>query len=148
MAKAQSFASVLDMPAQDIERPKPIPVGSYVCVVQGQPKFDKSTKKQTEYVEFTLKLLEAMDDVDEDALKEAGGIKDKTMRNTYYLTEGAIWRLKDFLGHCGIDTDTDASLRQLIDEAPGKQVVANIAHQASNDGSSVFAQVKNTSTVE
>jgi hypothetical protein len=36
--------------------------------VQGQPKIDKSSKKQTEYVQYTLKPIEALDDVDADAL--------------------------------------------------------------------------------
>ena len=86
MAKPQTkpqFASVLDMPASDIERPKPLPVGSYVCVVQGQPRIDKSAKKQTEFVEYTLKLLEALDDVDADGLEAVGGIKDKTTKVTF-----------------------------------------------------------------
>lgn len=144
----QSFSSVLDTPAGDIERPKPLPVGSYVCVVTGQPRIDKSAKKQTEFVEFTLKLLEALNDVDEDALKDVGGIKDKTTRVTFYLTENSIYRLKEFLEHCGVDMEDEGSMRQYIAEAPGKQVVAHIIHEASQDGDAVYARVKNTTAME
>ena len=146
-AKAQSFSSVLDTPAGDIERPKAAPVGSYVCVVQGQPKIDKSAKKQTEYVEYTLKPLEALDDVDEDALAD-WGIKDKTFRITFYITEKSIYRLKEFLEHCGVDMDDEGSMRQYIAEAAGKQVVAHIVHEASRDGGAVYANVKSTTAVE
>lgn len=151
MAKPQTkpqFASVLDMPASDIERPKPLPVGSYVCVVQGQPRIDKSAKKQTEFVEYTLKLLEALDDVDADGLEAVGGIKDKITKVTFYLTENSVYRLKEFLEHCGVDMEEEGSLRQYIAEAPGKQVVAHIIHEASQDGDAVYARVKNTTAVE
>ena len=151
MAKPQTkpqFASVLDMPASDIERPKPLPVGSYVCVVQGQPRIDKSAKKQTEFVEYTLKLLEALDDVDADGLESVGGIKDKITKVTFYLTENSVYRLKEFLEHCGVDMEEEGSLRQYIAEAPGKQVVAHIIHEASQDGDAVYARVKNTTAVE
>ena len=151
MAKPQTkpqFASVLDMPASDIERPKPLPVGSYVCVVQGQPKIDKSSKKQTEYVEYTLKLLEALNDVDTDALDAVGGIQEKFTKVTFYLTENSVYRLKEFLEHCGVDMEEEGSLRQYIAEAPGKQVVAHIIHEASQEGDAVYARVKNTTAVE
>lgn len=151
MAKAAlsrpTFGSILDTPSGEIERPKPLPTGGYVTAIQGQPRFDKSTKKGTEFVEFTLKVLEALEDVDEEALKEVGGIKDKTIKATYYLTEGAIWRLKDFLDHCGAGDDEE-SLRQRIDDTPGKQVIAYIRHEASEDGSSVFARLRSTASVE
>ena len=146
-AKAQSFSSVLDTPVGDIERPKPAPVGSYVCVVQGQPKIDKSAKKRTEYVEYALKPLEALDDVDEDALAD-WGIKDKTFRITFYITEKSIYRLKEFLEHCGVDMNGEGSMRQYIAEAAGKQVVAHIVHEASKDGSAVYGSVKSTTAVE
>lgn len=141
-----AFQSILDRPVGDAERPKPMPVGTYVCVVSGQPKFDKSTKKQTEYVEFTLKFLEAGDDVDPDALEAVGGIKDKTIRNTYYLTDASLFRLDDFLAHLGIEEGT-MSRSQACQEAVGRQCLVTISHRASDDGQSVFAQVKNTAPI-
>jgi hypothetical protein len=162
MAKAaqKTFQSILDMPVSEVERPKPIPAGSYVCLVQGQPRLDKSAKKQTDFCEFTLKFLEPMNDVDEDALlaflTNRDGSKKKladiTKTVTFYLTEASIYRLKDFLGHCGIDIEQaeadGASLAQLIAEAPGQQVVAHVTHSPSDDGTAVYANIKSTSTVQ
>ena len=145
-AQALNFGSILDRAPSEIEKPKPLPQGSYITQIVGQPRFDKSTKKQTEYVEFTHKLLAAQEDVDEDELKALGGVKDKVMKNTFYLTEGAAWRLKEFLEHCGID-EAD-SLREMIEETPGKQVGIFINHEASQDGTSVFARVGKTFVVE
>ena len=147
-ATARTFQSVLDMPASDIERPKPLPVGSYVCVVQGQPRIDKSAKKQTEFSEFTLKLLEALDDVEAEDLAAQGGIADKTIKLTFYHTENSIYRLKEFLEHCGLEIEHGILLRKLIGETPGCQVVAHVIHEASQDGESVYARVKSTTSVE
>lgn len=142
-----NFGALLDKPSTEIERPKPLPAGSYTCVVKGLPRFDKSSKKQTEFVEFTLQPLAAGEDVDADELESMGGIANKTIRATYYITEDALWRLKDFLAHLGIE-DEDRSLRQMIEDAPGKQVIAYIRHRASEDGSSVYAELAKMAPVE
>ena len=147
-AQAPNFGSILDRAPSEIEKPKPLPQGSYITVLVGQPRFDKSTKKQTEYVEFTHKLLAAQEDVDEDELKSMGGIKEKVMKNTFYLTEGAAWRLKEFLEHCGIDLDECENLRAAVEETPGKQVGIFVNHEASQDGTSIFARVGKSFVVE
>ena len=147
-AQAPNFGSILDRAPSEIEKPKPLPQGSYITVLVGQPRFDKSAKKQTEFVEFTHKLLAAQEDVDEDELKSMGGIKEKVMKNTFYLTEGAAWRLKEFLEHCGIDLDDCENLRAAVEETPGKQVGIFINHEASQDGTSVVARVGKTFVVE
>ena len=155
MAKAAtatpSFGSILDRAPSEIEKPKPLPTGSYTTVLVGQPRYDKSTKKQTEYVEFTHKVLAAGDDVDEDDLKTCLGDKKLTevqVKNTYYLTEGATWRLKEFLEHCGFDLDDVDSLREAVEDTAGKQVGIFINHEASQDGTSVFARIGKTFIVE
>ena len=147
-AQAQSFASILDRAPSEIEKPKPLPQGSYTTVIQGQPRLDKSAKKQTEFIEFTHKFIGAGDDVDADELKAVGGIKDKIIKNTYYLTEQAAWRLKEFLEHCGIDLDDYDTLREAAEATPGAQVGIFINHEASQDGTSVFARVGKTFVVE
>jgi len=149
MAQTQTspnFGALLDKPASDVERPKPLPQGSYHCIVKGLPRFDKSSKKFTEFVEFTLQPTAAGEDVDEEDLEAMGGIANKTIRATYYITEDALWRLKDFLGHCGIEED--GSLRNMIDQTPNCEVIAFIKHRASEDGQSVFAELAKTAPVE
>ncbi len=149
MAQTQTspnFGALLDKPASDVERPKPLPQGSYHCIVKGLPRFDKSSKKFTEFVEFTLQPTAAGEDVDEEDLAAMGGIANKTIRATYYITEDALWRLKDFLSHCGIEED--GSLRNMIDQTPNCEVIAFIKHRASEDGQSVFAELAKTAPAE
>lgn len=143
-----NFQSLLSTAGSEIERPVPMPVGSYVCVVQGLPRFDKSSQKQTDFVEFTLAFQEARDDVDEDELQKVGGLANKTIKATYYITETALWRLKDFLTACGLEADGDKTLEELIEETPNATVGIFIRHEPGNDGQSMFARVGKAFLVE
>jgi hypothetical protein len=133
-----------------------MPVGDYVVVVTGQPRQDKSAKKQTPFVEFTYKVLEAMDSVDTDQLDEwltnKKGEKKKlsevTIKDTYYLTENSLWRLTDMLKAAGLDTESDMSLGQLIEEAPGNQLIVTMRHESFQDGTGVSAKVGGVAAVE
>lgn len=149
---APNFGSILDKQSSEIERPKPLPVGTYIAAVQGLPRIDKSSKKQTEFSEYTLKLLAAQDDVDADALTEMGGIANKTIKATYYHTDDAAWRLKKFLDDLGIEEEDEdgegLSLRQRMQMVAGRQVLVTIKHTASDDGTTVYANVNGTAAVE
>jgi hypothetical protein len=146
---ADKFASILDRPATEIERPKPLPPGTYRCLVKGLPRYDKSSKKQTEFVEFTLTPTAAESDVNEEDLAAMGGFQGKEIRATYYLTEDAAWRLKNFLEHCGFDIeDSEHTLREMCEQAAGSEVYATLKHRASQDGKSVFAELADTAKVD
>ncbi len=149
---ATNFSDILDRAPSEIEKPKPIPQGTYSTVLVGVPRQDKSAKKQTPFVEFTHKIISAGDDVDGDALKEALGersLADVTMKNTFYLTEGSAWRLKQFLSDCGFDVeDGDTSLREMVESSAGRAVNIFVKHEPSQDGQSVFAQIASTAAVE
>ena len=144
---APNFSDILDKPASETEKPKPLPVGGYVCVVKGLPRRDKSSKKGTPFVEFTLQPLEVLEDVDADELTAMGGFTNKTIKATYYLTDDALWRLKDFLEHCGIEIADGASYSQLIEETPNCQVIAYLRHEASEDGTSIYARLGKTAPI-
>jgi hypothetical protein len=140
-----SFSAILDQPSTGVvERPKPMPVGTYLCIVQGLPRFDKTTKKQTEFVEFTLQPIQASEDVDQEALAEAGGLR--PIRHTLYITEDAKYRIDEFLDHCGLLVK-GKSRAQMIDETPNCQLLVSITHEFSLDGTTVYARVARTAPV-
>lgn len=149
------FSDILDKPADQIDKPKPLPVGTYTWMVQGLPRFDKSKEKQTPFYEFLVKCTGALDDVNEEDLQEWAKKADGTMRSlteftqklTFYITEGSLYRLQEFLQHCGIDGD-GKSTRQAIDETPNCEFVGNITHTASKDGTSVYANIGRTGPIE
>lgn len=143
-AAATKIEDILDRPSNAAERPKPMPAGTYLMVVQGLPRFDKSSKKQTPYVEFLLVPQSAMDDVDAAELEEMGGLADKTVKATFYLTDGSEYRLTEFLDACGVgeeDEDGEAlSHRARIEETPNCQVYCTMVHEPSADGQRMFAK--------
>lgn len=144
---APNFASILDKPMNTIERPRPLPPGTYLCVVAGQPVFGESKEKKTPYAEFTYNVVQPQDDVDADALEAYGDVKGKTVRDTYYLTENSLYRIKDMLTNCGIDVD-GMKLSAAISESPNCQLLVSIKHVPSQDGTTVYANVAGTAPAE
>lgn len=145
-----TFASILDRTSSEIERPKPLPMGTYICSVKGLPKQDVSSKKKTEFCEFTLQVLGAHEDVDADALAEClkgKALSEKTIRATYYVTDDAAWRLQEFVDHCGVEDGPGISLRQRISAIAGSQVNVYIRHKPSDDGTMIYAEVGSTAPV-
>lgn len=161
MAQPQ-FSSVLDQPSNLVDRvSKQLPVGSYTAVVSGPPKIDKSTKKGTEYSEYTMKILEAGEDVDEAELDEfltkADGTKkrlqDCTIRATFWHTDEALGRLARFLDHLDGLSPEDAAqetkkLKQRVDESVGKTCIIHVKHEPWQSGEAVSARVASTSLIE
>lgn len=154
-AAQASFESILDTPATEVERPKPLPAGTYDAIVKGLYEQGESSQKKTPFVRFTLAMQAAGEDVDEDELKEILTDKDgnptpltgKTIKATYYTTPDALFRLTDFLEHCGIDLE-GKKIRQAMDETPNASVTVVIGHRASEDGQQIFAEVKRTMKAE
>jgi hypothetical protein len=149
MAKSSTpnFESILDMPAADVERPKPLPAGTYDCIVKGLFETGQSTQKKTPFVRFTYAIQAAGEDVDEDELVEIGGIADKTIKDTYYTTPEALFRLTDTLDAMGIDME-GKTVRQALDDTPNASLRIVVGHRASEDGEQIFAEVKKTLKAE
>ncbi len=152
MAKAQaaeSFESILDTPADAVERPKPGPAGTYSVIVRGMPEHGVSTLKKTPFVRFTYVFQAAGEDVDEDELKEwltdkngnVTALNSRSIKDTYYTTTDALWRLTDTLENMGISLD-DKTVRAALDETPNSALNILVSHRASEDGTQVFAEVK------
>jgi hypothetical protein len=145
-----NFSDILSRKSSEIKAPKPLPPGSYVWLIEGQPRFDRSTKQQTDFVEFTCRCLQPQGDVDQAALQEAGGAQNKTQRLTFWLTDEAVYRLSNkdgtgFLEQLGL-TGSE-SIGEKISMAPGRQFVGHIRHKASQDGTRIFAEIGQTAAL-
>ena len=147
MATQTSFESILDTPATEVERPKPLPTGTYDAIVKGLFETGESAKKKTPFVRFTYTIVAAGEDVDPDELEAIGGIADKIIKDTYYTTHDALFRLTDTLENMGIDLE-DKTVRHALDETPNASIRIQIAHRASEDGEQIFAEVKRTMKAE
>jgi len=161
-----AFAPILDRAPKDVEAPKVLPIGSYIWVTKGVPRFDRSSQKKTEFVEFTCVPQGPVMgdngpmDVDQEALDAALTRKDgekiaiqsKSQRLTFYLTEDALFMLKNFLKALGFDTDDEGeeapSLRQMINESQNRTFGGFISHKPSDDGERMYANITKTFALE
>lgn len=153
------FTGILNRQSGDVERPKPLPIGQYTWKIKGLPNYDKSSKKGTPYAEFTCVPIQALDTVDPDDLEEAltrkSGKKmlaDMVQKLTFYLTEDALFRLKEFaINDLRVATEEEAeamTLSALIELTPNSEFIGTIKHTPSNDGKGVYANIGDTAPTE
>lgn len=144
-----SFSSILDAPATESVRPPALPAGTYVALVKGLPRKDKSSKKGTDFIEYTIAILQPYDgdgncDVDAQALEDFGEVRGKEMRLTFYFTENSAYRHTEFLQNdLGLDVE-GKSHWEAAQEAPGSQFLASIRQKPRDDGKGVYSEIGNT----
>ena len=146
-----NFEEILNKKSSDVKPPVAYPLGTYHCLVDGPPEPGKSSQKQTDFLRYKLKILAAMGDVDAAAAAEQQ-IVGKIINHEIYVTENSDWRLKEFLiEHLGIDpqegTPEEKSLKQMVGESPGHQVLCKLKHEISQDGKRIFHRVESTAHV-
>lgn len=93
-----NFMDILNVQSENLVRPKPIAEGLYRAVVTKMEQ-GNSKNKGTPYLRFMEKLVQAID------VDESNGPVDLSsgpeLRDDYYLTEKSLYRLDDYLRHCG-----------------------------------------------
>lgn len=132
------FRTLLSKSTDTIERPKPLPQGTYYGTIS-RHEFGESSNKRTPYVRFHLQLTGPSDDIDPDMMEGIDCTK-KTLRRDFYLTEDALYRLKDFMESLGIET-AGRSLGEVIPETTGMPVMISVTQRNSQDGKEVYNDV-------
>ena len=124
----------------DIKDVPPIPAGTYLAQVSGPHEMIKSGQKQTDGAQITLRLLQARDDVDRDALQvhlEASNrsLTDVQLKYTFWDSPYLEQSLRDFFRNA-MEFDGDWSVPQCFANIPGKNVLAHVRHRPikGNDG--------------
>jgi len=131
-----SLEDMMNMSSDQLPRPKALPIGWYMFIIRELPRHDKSTQKQTEFYEFTCYPIEAMKHVDEDALAEAGGLEEKSIRLTFYKSEKAMYRFTEFAEALGFKNATE-----LVNGCVGTQFIAHVTHSLSQDSKRHYANI-------
>jgi len=133
------FSKLLSKSADDITKPKPVPVGTYSGVIKKYEYLESKNENKTPYVRFTVGLQAPGDDVDASELENVDLTK-KSFRKDFYLTEDAQYRVKEFAESCGIAT-SGRSLGEIIPDVVNAQVLVGITQQSSADGSEIYNNV-------
>jgi len=151
----QDYESALDRPSDEIAAPTILPPGTYTWMIVGLPVDGVSSQKGTPQSDYTLQCMEAHPDVPQEALEKALSrpngevmpLNSKTMRQTFYNTDNAIFMHKDFLTALGIplkdDDGNTLTTRERYAQAPGKLVKARVRHSPRQDGSGMRANLSN-----
>lgn len=134
------FTQLLARTADDVERPEPLPQGSYLTTITAYRTVESGQKK-TPGVEFDLQIVAPNEDVDAEAYAKVKNPQERVLKTQFWLTEDSLWRLKDFLEKAGHDM-SGRSFAEVLAEVAGSQIVSIVTHRISQDGESVFPEAR------
>ena len=143
-----NFQSILGQSPTEVVRPPLLPIGTYLCTV-GEWESGASYKKKTPFVKFSLKPISPLEDVDEAAIAELGGLEGKRLSITFYVTEDAVFMLDEFHQNCGVDMTDGGTRLARNDEVRNAQILATVTHRIDeNDPDRTFVEVKRTAKAD
>lgn len=125
-----NFAEILSKKVEETERPKPLPAGNYVASIV-KHEFGESSQKKTPYIRFWLRMMSPMDDVDQSLLPN--NWQQKELRLDFYLTDEAMFRLKDFLEKTLQMSTAGLAYSEIIPATTGMSCLATIKHEINGD---------------
>lgn len=137
----KSVEDILNMMPGEIPRPKLLPPGDYITLVQGPPKEDVNQNTGNRFVEYTLSIQQVGDNVIKYLEAHGGSVDEiigRTIRATFYITENAVSRLDDFLIHCGV---IKGRLAERIPMAVNCQVGIVLNHRPNREQTGFFPNV-------
>src|SRR6266481_9087597 len=136
-----NFQDILNRPSEEIKPMPTLPLGSYHTVVIGLPEQGQSSKKKTDFLKFTHRVVAPLDDVDPEAIAEfeAEGetIAGQEVENIFYITLKSANMLKEFIINCGVDL-TGKTMAEGLDEVPNSEVIINVKHEMSEKSKRIF----------
>ena len=137
-----NFMSALDKPMDEIERPKPVPTGTYVGQIVGLPVAKEVTTKDgdKETMDVQIKIVSSMQIDNPDALSEYGDISTaRPLRRTFWFSKPAtpdeLWAFKQFCTNVLKIETAGKTMKQVAAEMQGKQLVITVTQNTYTDKS-------------
>lgn len=94
--------------------------GDYRVKVKGQPTTGKSPEKKTPFIEFVFEFVD-------------GQYKGKTISDRFYLSSGALWRLRNVIEAMGLKVPSSTAKLKLK-EYDGKKLGITIENEENDEG--------------
>lgn len=159
---AVNFSSILNRQLDEVKRPPNVPVGTYRVKVTKVPEVAETADGNWQTISFRLALLEALENVDTEALEQFGGlganpaanvrhqfmfnIKDDTAEATAN-NDRTSFRLKTFLiDHLRLSEG--GTLNEAMAAAPGNECLATVQWRTDkNDPEIQYAEVRKTAPI-
>jgi hypothetical protein len=150
-----NFMDALNTRVSEIEKPKLMPVGTYVWAVTKPHK--ESTSKDGKWFTIEFPVVPKMpydvaEDVDADDLAAFGNLASAINSIRFMLDttggendlEKFKYNLKRFLlDTLRVDSDEDSTLKELLAKAVGAEFIAQAAHRTVPERNETFCDVKN-----
>lgn len=136
---AISFKDLLKSTAEEAVRPPVLPAGQFMARIVSH-EFGKSRRKKTPQVEFLWQISAASEEIDDDLL-EGVNVEGKKMREAFYLTPDAMWRLKEFF-EVLVDNISGSSFEELIADSTGLQAWLDVSKEPSDDGEGFYNNIE------
>lgn len=131
---ATNFSHLLSKPVESAKRPPTKPAGTYYGTVMNY-KFDESKKERTPFVRFTFGNIQPGPDIEPSQLKDADGedidLSKWQPHVDYYITDLALFRLREFLEGLGIPIN-GRSFEETIPETKNQPVILTVIQQPSS----------------
>lgn len=151
---ALDFSSVANKKIDEVERPPLPPQGTYRWKILKLPEQTKSSDEKWDIVSFSVRAVEALDDVDTDAY--AGDINNiiQSVRFMFNREDEAefdksLFRLRTFLEKHVKCADADMSIAQALNASVGQEFLGAIAwRQDKNDDELFHANISRTAPLE
>lgn len=118
------FNALLNRSSEEAVRPVALPIGTWDCMISDY-KLGESAQKKTPFVEFIYNVMAPCEDVEPEAL-EGLDYNGKTLRDKFYLTEGAEFRLADFLKN---NFELVGTYAEILPQTKGQAVKVSIGQR-------------------
>lgn len=134
---AVNFQDLLRRPIDQVKRPEAKPAGTWTGIVKAH-RFDVSKVKKTPFVEYTVNNVQPGADVDQQQLAQYNegfpdAIKKWQPKKEFYLSDDAIFMLKDFLESCKLKT-TGRGFDEVIPEVVNLPVQFTVEIESFDPG--------------
>jgi hypothetical protein len=129
MPNPESFEDIQNMSIDDISDIPLTPKGTYIVLVKGMPEQGTSSQKQTPFWQYKFTAIEALPDVDRDALAEVGGLQALELEHAFYQVPKALPMFRDALRVMGFK---GISVKEAVAESPGKQLKVHVSHRPTD----------------
>lgn len=148
------FSSLLSTRADDIEKPLPLPIGTYVWKVNKPHRETEMARGEYKVIEIPIVPVmphEASDDVDPDALEAFGSLNQAANSLRYMFptdpakqgdVERTLYNLKKFLVDvlC-VEAEEGATIKELLALGVGCEFAAQASHRQVEDN--IYIDIKN-----
>lgn len=151
---AMNFASIANKKIEDVERPPLPPVGTYRWKILKLPEQSKSSDEKWEIVNFAVRAVEALDDVDVAAYP---GKIEGIMQSVRFMFnaedeaefEKSLFRLRTFLEKHVKCADEGMTIAQALNASVGQEFLGTIAwRQDKNDEETFHANISRTAPLD